>query len=180
MTSIHSLAFLQVGSLGVDYTCLLSDQLQINMKQTNKQRHQKPSSVLFSKGNYLRNKKKWAATGFGNESAHAREAIFIAWASHCWLPWKQWQKTSGYDVHTQKRSGYETSVFERSTFGSVFEKLRKTSPAPFWKQGNSSTAQILALCIWALSSYINSWEATKKKQLYVFLYNFVQKPNASE
>ena len=27
-------------------------------------------------------------------------------------------------VHTQKRSGSETSVFERSTFGSVFEKLR--------------------------------------------------------
>ena len=48
----------------------------------------------------------------------------IVWASHCWSPWKQWQKRSGYHVHTQKRSGYETSVFERSTFGSVFEKLR--------------------------------------------------------
>ena len=34
------------------------------------------------------------------------------------------KKRSGYHVHTQKRSGSETSVFERSTFGSVFEKLR--------------------------------------------------------
>ena len=41
-----------------------------------------------------------------------------------WSPWKQWQKRSGYHVHTQKRSGSEISVFERSTFGSVFEKLR--------------------------------------------------------
>ena len=72
------------------------------------------------------NEKKWAATGFGNETANAREAIFIAWASHFWSPWKRWQKRSGYQVHTQKRSGSETSVFERSTFefGSVFEKLR--------------------------------------------------------
>ena len=75
-------------------------------------------------GNSLRNKKKWAATGFGNKTENAREAIFIAWARHFWSPWKQWQKRSGYHVHTQKRSGSETSVFERSTFGSVFEKLR--------------------------------------------------------
>ena len=31
---------------------------------------------------------------------------------------------SGHHVHTQERSGSETSIFERSTFGSVFEKLR--------------------------------------------------------
>ena len=31
------------------------------------------------------------------------------------------QKRSGYHAHTQKRSGSETSVFEKSTFGSVFE-----------------------------------------------------------
>ena len=33
MTLIHSVSFPQVGSLGVDYTCLLSDVLKINMKQ---------------------------------------------------------------------------------------------------------------------------------------------------
>ena len=50
--------------------------------------------------------------------------IASVWARHFWSPWKQWQKRSGYHVHTQKRSGSETSVFERPTFGSVFEKLR--------------------------------------------------------
>ena len=68
--------------------------------------------------------KEMAATGFGNETAHARGAKFIAWASHCWSPWKQWQKRSGYHFHAQKRSGSETSVFERPIFGSVSEKLR--------------------------------------------------------
>ena len=75
-------------------------------------------------GNSLPNKKKWADSGFVNETANAREAIFIAWASHFWSPWKQWQKRSGDHVHTQKRSGSETSVSEKFTFGSVFEKLR--------------------------------------------------------
>ena len=46
-----------------------------------------------------------------------------SWASHCWSPWKQWQKRSGHHVHKQKRSGSETPALERSTFGSVFEKL---------------------------------------------------------
>ena len=65
-------------------------------------------------------------------SKSKREAIFIAWASHFCSPWKQWQKRSGYHVHTQKRSWSETSVFEWSTFGSVFEKLCFGAQA-FWK-----------------------------------------------
>ena len=50
MTSIHSLSFPQVGSLGVDYSCLLSDLLQINMKQKNKQTTHETTKKKKKKG----------------------------------------------------------------------------------------------------------------------------------
>ena len=55
-------------------------------------------------------------------------SIFIAWASHFWSSWKQWQKRSGYmyHVHTQKKIRIQNLRFRKIHFRERFRK------APFW------------------------------------------------
>ena len=69
-------------------------------------------------------KKEMSCYRFRERDCKCTWSIIHRLGTPFWSPWKQWQKRSGYHVHTQKRSGSEISVFERSTFGSVFEKLR--------------------------------------------------------
>ena len=85
-----------------------------------------------------------------------RQRDCIAWARQFWSPWKQWQKRSGYHVHTQKRSGSETSVFERSTFGSVFEKLR------FWARAFSKSSGYVRIRV-TVSMYLGSKSSVFEK-----------------
>ena len=85
-------------------------------------------------GNSLRNKKKRAATGFGNETANAREAIFIAWAGHAIFDRLGNSGRKDPDtMFTRKKDPDPKPPFSKDPLSGAFSKSSVLGPERFQK-----------------------------------------------
>ena len=120
-----------------------------------------PQSIICFdfEDNFLRNKNKnWAATGSDNETG----AIFISLTSHCWSPWKQWQKNPN-TLWTRKKDLDPKPPFLKDPLSQAFSRSSE-----LWAERCQKAPDLIGTCghLWPFQ-YIQGWKAVFSSKVSV-------------